>query len=232
MASVFDSTTKEAFTNIPDNIVFKKSLNIYKYIQPIKSFTDFNMPLSDTQFLSKLTMTFTKEKPYFAKESSIDAPSAGYTQGLCFVAKTITQTSTLDDGLYMDGGLSKTGNSSVGFKGPYDETKKYINSYPYSYYTSESESKAADDKYTYKVDFASENPGIYKIDNGWFYFTTSKSGANMYKIKLDGSRLTPIGNDQAESFMDEYDGHIYYQNYSDGNKLYRIKTDGTQVKAL
>lgn len=28
VASVVDATTKEAFTNIPDNIVFKKSLNI------------------------------------------------------------------------------------------------------------------------------------------------------------------------------------------------------------
>lgn len=26
----------------------------------------------------------------------------------------------------MDGGVSKTGNSAVNFKGPYDETKKYI----------------------------------------------------------------------------------------------------------
>lgn len=306
VASVVDATTKEAFTNIPDNIVFKKSLNIYKYIQPIKSFTDFNMPLSDTQFLSKLTMTFTKEKPYFAKEFIIDVPSIGYTQGLCFVAKTITQTSTLDDGLYMDGGVAKNGTSSVGFKGPYDESKKYIpidlvdkdytikkyiNPCPYSYYTSESETKAADDKYTYKVDFTSQNPGIYKIDNvsgekskiadgdgaiyyidknyiyysvssdnytlsrmnkdgtgkislgidfirelkydnGWFYFTTSKSGANMYKMKLDGSELTPIGNDQAESFMNEYDGYIYYKNYSDGDKLYRIKTDGTDREKI
>jgi|GEM_PF-2813792 len=306
VASIVDATTKEAFTNIPENIVFKKSLNVYKYMQPIKSFTDFNMLLSDTQFLSKLTMTFTKEKPYFAKEFIIDVPSIGYTQGLCFVAKTITQTSTLDDGLYMDGGITKNGTSSVDFKGPYDETKKYIpidlvdkdytvkkyvNPYPYSYYTSESESKAADDKYTYKVDFTSQNHGIYKTDNvsgekskiadgdgsiyyvdenyiyysvssdnytlsrmnkdgtgktslgvdfirelkydnGWFYFTTSKSGANMYKIKIDGSELTPIGNDQAESFMDEYDGYIYYQNYSDGDKLYRIKTDGTDREKI
>ncbi|MFL0252612.1 DUF5050 domain-containing protein [Clostridium neuense] len=306
VASVVDATTKEAFTNIPDNIMFKKSLSIYKYIQPIKSFTDFNVLLSDTQFLSKVTMTFTKEKPYFVKEFNIDVPSIGYTQGLCFVAKTITETSTLYDGLYMDGGICKNGTSSVDFKGPYDDTKKYIpidlvdkdytvkkyiNPYPYSYYSSESESKAADDKYTYKVDFVSQSPGIYKIDNvsgekskiadgdgsiyyidknyiyysvssdnytlsrmnkdgtgkvslgvdfirelkydnGWFYFTTSRSGANMYKMKTDGSVLTPIGNDQAESFMDQYDGYIYYENYSDGDKLYRIKTDGTNREKI
>ncbi|MBV7271434.1 cell wall-binding repeat-containing protein [Clostridium sp. PL3] len=67
------------------------------------------------------------------------------------------------------------------------------------------------------------NVAYYK---GYLYYSTSKDGNKVYRIKDDGTELTKISDDYALN-INIADNHIYYSNSSDSGKIYRMNLDGS-----
>jgi hypothetical protein len=73
-------------------------------------------------------------------------------------------------------------------------------------------------------------PSAYiNVVDGWIYYcdTTNgyDNGAEIYKIKTDGTGLTDLKTKGLELLVT--DGYVYYKNLNDGVCLYRVKIDGT-----
>jgi hypothetical protein len=224
VTSVYDTSTAEVY-DIPDNVVFKKTLNIYKYVQPCKGFqfTDFTMLISNTEFVGQEVMTFSKEKRYWLKEYSLELPNTGYIKGLCFIRGTVPENAILDDGQYMDGGATKAPQYSIGSKGGYDRTKTFIpwdevdkdpivKKYINSHYDKD-EALTTDDEYSYESTF-NNYP-----DNG------------IYKVKKNTDEKTKLAAGDGDILrVDE--NYIYYTISSDDYKLNRMKKDGSEKTYL
>lgn len=61
----------------------------------------------------------------------------------------------------------------------------------------------------------------------WIYFTNSLDEKKLYKMKIDGSNMTLLCNDEAW-YINVVGDWIYYSNFSDECKFYKIKIDGSQ----
>ncbi len=60
----------------------------------------------------------------------------------------------------------------------------------------------------------------------YLYYSTSKDGNKIYRIKSDSSEITKISDDLAAN-LNITDNHIYYDNISDGGKIYKMNLDGS-----
>jgi hypothetical protein len=75
------------------------------------------------------------------------------------------------------------------------------------------------------------NGGLMARQGSWIYFTDPQRGSRLSKMKIDGSRLTPLCDD-IPSAINVWRDKIYYVNRTDGNKLYTIDIYGENRKWL
>ncbi|MCL2693568.1 MAG: DUF5050 domain-containing protein [Oscillospiraceae bacterium] len=93
-------------------------------------------------------------------------------------------------------------------------------------------------------------------EGDWIYFTGLKEGItwalvledgfddkeylSLYRIRTDGTEMTPLAGGQGFNYMYVLDGWIYYGDYFDGDRMtgdgswgmYRVRTDGTEKTLL
>lgn len=75
------------------------------------------------------------------------------------------------------------------------------------------------------------NGGLMARQGNWVYFSDPQRGMRLSKMKIDGSRLTPLCDD-VPSAINVWRDRIYYVNRSDGDKLYAIDIYGENRKWL
>jgi hypothetical protein len=75
------------------------------------------------------------------------------------------------------------------------------------------------------------NGGRLARQGSWIYFSDPLRGSRLSKMKIDGSRLTPLCDD-VPSAINVWRDKIYYINGSDGKKLYSIDIYGENRKWL
>jgi hypothetical protein len=76
-----------------------------------------------------------------------------------------------------------------------------------------------------------QNGGLIARQGSWIYFSDPLRGSRLSKMKIDGSRLTPLCDD-VSSAINVWRDKIYYINGSDGKKLYSIDIYGDNRKWL
>lgn len=69
--------------------------------------------------------------------------------------------------------------------------------------------------------------GILTAQGDWVYFMIPNEDLYVYKMRLDGSGLTPVGDARGDN-LNVIGDWLYYKNLNDADMPYRIRTDGTQ----
>jgi hypothetical protein len=75
------------------------------------------------------------------------------------------------------------------------------------------------------------NVGIAAIQGEWIYYSNVSHRGELYKIRVDGSDKTLVGEDNA-TFINVVGDWVYYSDSFGGEKLYKIRTDGTDLTSL
>jgi hypothetical protein len=69
--------------------------------------------------------------------------------------------------------------------------------------------------------------GLLTTQGDWVYFMLPTEDYYVYKMRLDGTGLTKVGDARGDN-LNVVGDWLYYKNLSDAGMPYRIRTDGTQ----
>lgn len=76
------------------------------------------------------------------------------------------------------------------------------------------------------------NFGYYAAHQNWIYYSNFDDSGKLYKMKLDGTGIQKISDDNAK-FINVVGDWIYYINYSDGkSRINKVKIDGNSKTLL
>lgn len=73
--------------------------------------------------------------------------------------------------------------------------------------------------------------GLLTTQGNWVYFMVPNADYYVYKMRLDGTGFTNVGDARGDS-LNVVGDWLYYKNLSDQDMTYRIRTDGTQKEKL
>ncbi|MEN6417665.1 MAG: DUF5050 domain-containing protein, partial [Clostridiaceae bacterium] len=73
--------------------------------------------------------------------------------------------------------------------------------------------------------------GLFTTQGSWIYFMLPNADYYVYKVRLDGTGFTSVG-DARGSCLNVVGDWLYYKNLNDQDMAYRIRTDGTQMEKL
>jgi hypothetical protein len=69
--------------------------------------------------------------------------------------------------------------------------------------------------------------GLLTTQGDWIYLMLPTEDYYVYKMRLDGTGLTPVGDARGDN-LNVIGDWLYYKNLNDADMPYRIRTDGTQ----
>ncbi len=69
--------------------------------------------------------------------------------------------------------------------------------------------------------------GLFTTQGDWIYLMLPTEDYYVYKMRLDGTGLTPVGDARGDN-LNVIGDWLYYKNLNDADMPYRIRTDGTQ----
>ena len=72
---------------------------------------------------------------------------------------------------------------------------------------------------------------LIAIHEDWIYYSNSRDGNKLYRIKTNGSSGQKL-NDDCSGYINVISDRIYYSNYGDVGKLYAINTDASGRQKL
>ena len=69
--------------------------------------------------------------------------------------------------------------------------------------------------------------GIFTTQGNWIYFMLPAQDYYVYKMRMDGTGFTKVGDARGDN-LNVVGDWLYYRNLSESDMVYRIRTDGTQ----
>lgn len=69
--------------------------------------------------------------------------------------------------------------------------------------------------------------GIFTTQGDWIYFMLPSQDYYVYKMRLDGTGFTNVGDARGDN-LNVVGDWLYYRNLNDSGMVYRIRTDGSQ----
>ncbi|HWQ06195.1 MAG TPA: DUF5050 domain-containing protein [Feifaniaceae bacterium] len=73
--------------------------------------------------------------------------------------------------------------------------------------------------------------GLLTTQGNWVYFMLPNADYYVYKMRLDGTGFTNVGDARGDN-LNVVGDWLYYKNLNDQDMVYRIRTDGTQKEKL